>query len=206
MKIQLTISILFLTVFSYAQKSKVLEGNYKSLKGVEVYNLVFDYSDVQIEGYNSEEEYLQEQMREMEKKEVGKGAKYRDEWFSDRAYRYEPRFVESFNEYFKKGEVKVVKNLIDSEYTMKVHTTYIYPGYHGGVVWKESKINAIIFVYKTKSPSEILLKVEVKGALGYYQGEKAVLRGFAYHVGERIGFSYWSLGKYFAKRFRMGIK
>ena len=193
MKIKLTITLLFLTVFLHAQKSKILFGDYKVLKGVEEYNLIFDYTDVEIKGYNSEEEYLQEQIRG------------REDWFSDRAYRYEPRFIEPFNRYFKNGEIKVIKDLKDSEYTMKIQTTYIYPG-NVGMTIKESEIKAKIIIYKTNAPSEKLLVVEFKDIKGFYQGDKAIMRGYEFHTGERIAFAYWTLGKYFAKKLRMGIK
>ncbi len=202
MKLQFAILFLLVATFSYSQKSKTLEGSFKSLKGVKEYNLVFDYKDVEIMGYNSEEEYIQEQINER----FGLGNKIREEWFSDRAYRYEPRFIEPFNKYFKKGEIKVIKNLKDSEYTMKIQTTYIYPGNVGAMSVKESEIKAEIIIYKTIAPLEKLLVVEFKDIKGYYQGEKAVLRGHEFHTGERIAYAYWTLGKYFAKKLRMGTK
>ena len=200
MKLQFAIIILLLATFSYSQKSKTLEGSFKSLKDVEEYNLIFDYTNVEIKGYSSEEEYIQEQINER----FGQGNKFREEWFSDRAYRYEPRFMEPFNRYFKKGEVKAIKNLKDSEYTMKIQTTYIYPG-KSGFYMKESEIKAKIIVYKTNAPLEKLLVVEFKDINGYYQGDKAIMRGYEFHTGERIAFAYWTLGKYFAKKLRMGI-
>ena len=201
MKLQFAIILLLLATFSYSQKSKTLEGSFNSLKGIEEYNLVFDYTDVEIKGYSSEEEYIQEQINER----FGQGNKIREEWFSDRAYRYEPRFMEPFNRYFKKGEVKVIKDLKDSEYTMKIQTTYIYPG-KSGFYMKESEIKAKIIVYKTNAPLEKLLVVEFKDINGYYQGDKAIMRGYEFHTGERIAYAYWTLGKYFAKKLRMGIK
>lgn len=208
MKLQFTILFLLVVTFSYSQKSKTLEGSFKNLKGVKEYNLVFDYTDVEIKDYSSEEEYLQEQMNEREWKDIdsGSGDKFREEWFSDRAYRYEPRFMEPFNKYFKKGEVKVIKDLIDSEYTMKVQTTYIYPGKVGTMSVKESEIKAKIIIYKTNAPLEKLLIVEFRDIKGFYQGEKAILRGNEFHTGERIAYAYWTLGKYFAKKLRMGSK
>ena len=208
MKLQFAILFLLVVTFSYSQKSKILEGSFKNLKGVKEYNLVFDYTDVEIKDYNSEEEYLQEQMNEREWKDIdsGSGDKFREEWYSDRAYRYEPRFVEPFNKYFKKGEVKVIKDLIDSEYTMKVQTTYIYPGNVGTMTIRESEIKAKIIIYKTNTPLEKLLVIEFKDIKGFYQGEKAIMRGYEFHTGERIAYAYWTLGKYFAKKLRMGAK
>ena len=206
MKLQFAILFLLVATFSYSQKLKILEGSFKNLKGVKEYNLVFDYTDVEIKGYNSEEEYIQEQVNEREVTKFVKEGKFREEWFSDRAYRYEPRFIEPFNRYFKKGEVKVIKDLIDSEYTMKVKTTYIYPGNVGTMTIKESEIKAKIIIYKTNVPLEKLLVVEFKDIKGFYQGEKAIMRGYEFHTGERIAYAYWTLGKYFAKKLRMGTK
>ena len=88
---------------------------------------------------------------------------------------------------------------------MKIQTTYIYPG-NVGMTIKESEIKAKIIIYKTNAPLEKLLVVEVKDIKGYYQGDKAMMRGYEFHSGERIAFAYWTLGKYFAKKLRMGIK
>ena len=45
-----------------AQEITVVSGNYKNLKTVSEYNLVFDYSDLTVTDFESEEAYLQKTM------------------------------------------------------------------------------------------------------------------------------------------------
>ena len=202
----ITITLIFYSTISFSQKGKILEGNYKNLKGIEVYCLVFDYSDFQVQDNSLEEESLENKVSESDKKEIGLGQEYNEAWFSDRSYKYEPRFIEAFNEYFKKREVKVVKDLKNSEYTMKVHTN-TYPGFDIGVSNHEKDIDAIINIYRTDSPSNIIFSIEIKDLVKRpYQDYKTYVRGYELNADERIGFTYWALGKYFAKQLRMRAK
>jgi hypothetical protein len=160
------------TVFVYAQKVKITQGNYAALKGISAYNLEFDYSNVQIPKYDSEEDFLKDKMAKRDEKEAGTGEKFRESWFSDREERYKPKYIESFNKRFDDGQIKVGSDLPGAEYTMKIHTTLLYAGYNVGVVRKNSKIEATVSVFKTSDPSSVLFsanytKVEGGGAMGY---------------------------------------
>ena len=172
MKKTLTMVLLLLSIaILNAQKAKDLEGSIKNLKGIAEYDLVFDYENVQIPKYDSEEDFLKDKMEKREEKEVGTGEKFKKSWFADREDKYEPKFIESFNKRFDDGQVKVGKNN-GAEYTMKIHTTMMWAGYNVGVVRKNSKVEAVVSVYKTDNPSEVLwsasyTKVEGKGAMGY---------------------------------------
>ena len=49
MKKQLTLVFaVLIAATTFAQKAKVLKGDFKDLKGITEYNLVFDYSDLEI--------------------------------------------------------------------------------------------------------------------------------------------------------------
>ena len=169
-KIVLILSILLSSTVMFSQKVKVIEGDFKNLKGIAVYNLEFDYTGVQIPKYDSEEAFLKDKMEKREHKKVGAGEEFKTSWFADREERYEPKFIESFNKRFD-GEVRVAKD-IDAEYTMKIHSTMMWAGYNVGIVRKNAKLEATVSVYKTSNPSEVLwsanyTKVEGSGAMGY---------------------------------------
>lgn len=189
-----------------AQEITVVSGNYKSLKTVSEYNLVFDYSDLTVTDFESEEDYLQKTMLEKEQEKPGNARVFREEWFSDRAYRYEPRYIQAFNEYFKKGEIKVIKDRPDLPYTMKVHTTEIYPGYNNGFTRKSGNLEVTISVFKTENAENILFSANITDVECNYAGDKATLEDFDFHQGERIAYGYWNLAKFFAKKLRRGIK
>ena len=184
------------TVIIYAQKMKVSDGKFKNLKGIPTYNLEFDYADVQIPKYDSEEEFLEDKMAKREEKEAGTGEKFKKSWFADRAEKYEPKFIESFNKRFEATEVRVDKDFAAAKYTIKIHTVRMYAGYNVGVVRRNAEIDAIITIYETENPSNVLLtgkysKVQGNGAMGY-----------DFDSGYRISECYAKLAKNIAK----GIK
>jgi hypothetical protein len=193
MKKQLTILFILITAFAFSQKAKVLDGDFKNLKGISEYNLVFDYTDVQIPKFKSEEEFLKEKMEKRDKKEPGTGEIFKKSWFSDREERYEPKYIESFNKRFDDGNVKVDRDLDSAEYTMKVHTTSLSAGYNIGISRKNAMIDAVITVYKNDNPDKALLKVK------YTRAEGGGAMGYDYDSGYRISECYAKLAKTFAK-------
>lgn len=194
----LFVALLFGT-FAFSQKVKVVEGSFKNLKGISAYNLEFDYSNLSIPKYDSEEEFLEDKMAKREEKEPGTGEKFKQAWFNDREEQYEPRFIESFNKRFDDGEVKVGKD-IGAEYTLKIHTTMMYAGYNVGVMRQNSKLEATVSVFKTDAPNQVLwkakyTKVEGKGAMGY-----------DFDSGYRISEAYAKLAKTIAKNIQKKAK
>ncbi|RMA65746.1 hypothetical protein [Ulvibacter antarcticus] len=167
----LLLAVLLSTSIMVAQKVKVTDGSFKNLKDITAFNLEFDYSDVMIPKYDSEEEFLKDKMEKRDEKEAGTGDKFKESWFADREDRYEPKFIESFNKRWKNDERKVGMD-IGADYTMKIHTTLMWAGYNVGIVRKNSKVEATVSVYETANPSNILwsanyTKVEGGGAGGY---------------------------------------
>ncbi|MGV6829772.1 MAG: hypothetical protein ACWA45_10285 [Flavobacteriales bacterium] len=191
MKTKTLLIALFITSFIFAQKAKVLDGSFKNLKGITEYNLEFDYSDLEIPKYKSEEEFLADKMKKRDEKEPGTGQKFKDSWFADREARYEPKFIESFNKRY--DNIKVNKGLDNATYTMKVHTTLLYAGYNVGVMRQNAKIDAIITVYKKDNPDEILLSVK------YTRAEGGGAMGYDFNSGYRISECYAKLAKTLAK-------
>lgn len=183
------IALLLVSGITLAQKKKVLSGDFKSLKGISEYNLVFDYSNLKVDKFDTEEEFLADKMKKREEK--GTDEDFRKSWFSDREERYEPKFIESFNKRFD-GEVKADRKLTSAKYTATVKTTWIYPGYNVGVMRQPAKVDAIITIVENANPSNILLTVKYEKALG--NGAM----GFDYNSGYRISEAYAKLAKEFA--------
>ena len=194
MKKQLTLFfVLLCTTLVFAQKAKVKDGSFKNLKGITEFNVTFDYTDVQIPKYKSEEEFLKDKMEKRDKKEPGTGEIFKKSWFDDRDERYAPKFIESFNKRFDDGEVKVDKDLDSADYTIKIHTTGLYAGYNVGISRKNAWINAVITVFKNDNPDKALLKVT------YTKAEGSGAMGYDYDSGYRISECYAKLAKTFAK-------
>lgn len=192
-KILFATLLAFVSLNIFSQRLKVSEGKLKNLKGITEYNLTFDYTDLQVPKFDSEEAFLKEKMQKREKKEAGAGERFKKSWFRDREERYEPKFITSFNKRFKKGNIKADKNLSSAKYTMKVHTTKLYPGYNVGVWRHNAEINATVTVYETANPSNII----ISGKLKDVQGGGAF--GNDYDSGYRISECYAKLAKVLAK-------
>jgi len=187
MKKQLVLFVFLLsTVMIHSQKIKVKEGNIENLKGVDEYNVVFDYSNVKIPGYDSEELFLKDKMAKREEKLIGDGERFKKSWFDDRNNLYEPYFIKYFNEYFiMKRKIKVSKNNLDATYTILIKSEMIYPGYNVVVGWEGAKLHAIISVYETDSPENVLFTSKSFNI----QGKPS------YNAGVRIANTYGILGR-----------
>ena len=181
---------LFIFIFwvgvTFSQQ-KILEGNFKNLKGISTYTVTFDYSDLQVHGFNSEEEYLKEKMEKRAHKE-GEAEKFKSDWYADRSAKYEPKFIEYFNKRFDKGEIILAKDS-NAKHTMNVKTTWIYPGYNVVAGNEPAKISAIITIFETENPTDILLKVEYTRSIGLEEGM------FDFDQGYRIAGAYEKLAK-----------
>lgn len=113
---------LFLLLFfinATAQRFDVLSGDFKALKDIAEYNVIFDYEGMAIHGYESEEAFVKEKT---EKRSAEKAEKFAKAWFADRSEKYEPRFIDYFNSRFEDGRVKAARNP-QAQYTMLVKTT-----------------------------------------------------------------------------------
>ena len=193
-------ALLFSTTLIFAQKAKVTKGDWSNLEGISEYNLTFDYSNLEIPKYDSEEDFLDDKMAKRDEKEPGSGEKFKKSWFSDRENYYEPRFIETFNDRYKDGLVTVNKDLGNAEYTMNIHTTFMYAGYNVGVVRQNSKIETTISVYKNDSPNDIIFSVDYTKVQGAGNG------GYDFNSGQRIADAYIILARAVAKHMYKNTK
>jgi hypothetical protein len=185
MKSKFIIIGLFITSIVSGQRYDVLAGNIKNLKEISQYNVTFDYLGIKVYTFETEEAYLTEKMQKRKDNEE-KAEKFKENWYSDRTNKYEPRFMAYFNESFEKGQVKVEKN--DAiKYTMNIKTTWIYPGYTLAKV-EPAKISAIITVFETQSPNNVLVQLAFDKAIG-------ITKELTHDQGYRIAGAYEKLAK-----------
>lgn len=192
MKNSILICFLIFSSFVSAQRFDILSGDLKNLKAISEYNVAFDYSNLEVNGFDSEEAYLKDKMGKRDHIE-GKAEKFKENWYSDRENKYEPKFINYFNNRFEKKEVKISKNS-DAKYTMNVKTTWIYPGYVLGKV-EPAKLSAIISVFETENPKNILVKIKF---------EKLI--GLAYELNSDQGYRIAGAYEKLAKNFTLQLK
>ncbi|MET2985376.1 hypothetical protein [Aureibaculum conchae] len=177
--------ILFAINVNSQSKIKIAEGGIDNLIGVSEYNIEFDYSNITIANFDSEEEYLKDKMAIREAKEIGSGEKFKKDWFAFRDSLFEPKFIETFNKFFTgKVKIKVGKNK-DAKYTILVNTVFVYSGYNVGLWPEESKLKATIYIYETGNPD----KIEFRSKENYARGRATYL------LGDRIANAYGLLGR-----------
>ncbi len=181
--------LLFCVTTVWSQRFDVLSGKIEALKDISDYNVTFTYDGMEIHGYASEEDFLKEK-REKREKNPQKAEAFVENWYAYRKTKYEPAFIAYFNGRFPKSEVKMGENP-QAKYTLNVKTTWLYPGYGIGVGGEEAKISAILTVFETANPSNVLVAIEFDKSIG--------LDSKNYNdLSDRISGAYEKLAKNFA--------
>lgn len=178
-----------ISLVSFAQKLKLVEGDLKSLAGQQEINTEFDYSQMKVGKFDREEDYVSKKKEEYNKKEAGKGDSWAKAWVDDRSNRFEPKF----NELFAKSSGITSGTSKNSKYTMIVKTTFTEPGYNIGVWRGNAEINAEITIVETADRKKVVAKIKMDKALGRTFG------GYDFDTGLRIGEAYADGGKALGK-------
>ena len=177
--------LLLLPLVASAQRYKIIAGSLDNLKEISEYKVTFDYSNLKVNNFETEEAYLDEKM-EKRRDQQNKAQIFKKSWYEDRADKYEPKFIEYFNNRFEKGQIKIAKES-NSKYEMNVKTTWIYPGY----VIEPAKLSAIITITEIGSSKPTLLSIKFEKVIGIeynaYNGDQ----------GYRIAGAYEKLAKVF---------
>jgi NADH:ubiquinone oxidoreductase subunit C len=187
-----------LAVSTAAIAQKPTKGSFAGLQGVTEYNLVFDYENVKVDKFKTEEEFLKDKMSKREEK--GTAEDFKATWFGDREAKYEPKFIECFNNAMKKKGVTLQKDLATAKYTMHVKTTWIYPGYNVGKFDQPAKLKVVISIFASSDPSTIIVSVP------YEKVESTDMFGVEFNSGSRIASAYCALAKQHAKALSKGTK
>ena len=195
MKKLLLSGMVVISTLAIAQKMKVTSGSFAALKGIALFDVKFDYSNLKVDKFKTEEEFLKEKMKKREAK--GTDDDFQKSWFADREDRYEPKFVESFNK--REPSIQVGENN-GAPYVMTVKTTWIYPGYNVGAWRQDSKINTTITVLEKDNPGKILLVADYTDVPG------SGAMGNDYNSGYRISESYAKLAKELVADIKKGKK
>lgn len=172
-----------------AQRLKLTEGSLDLLKGQTEINTEFTYENLKVGKYDKEEDYIRDKTAEYNKKEPGRGDNWARAWKDDREARYEPKFMELFND---KGNLKAVHKK-DAKYTLLFKTSFLEPGFNVGVWRKNASMNGEVWIVETGNPSRALVKISVDKAQGRIFG------GFDFDTGVRIAEAYADAGKALAK-------
>jgi len=186
MKKYFTIVLAIVCTSIYAQKLKVVQGDFGFIVGQKEVNVEFNYSNVKLlkENY-SNQEYVTKRSADLEEKARGKGKTWEKAWDSSRDLIWNPKFLELANKYLEKNEgIYFAEELADAKYTLIVDVVWIYPGWDAGIMKQPAKVTTNLKFVETANKDNVLLEVSSKNAPGDQYGnnfsnENRVGEGFA---------------------------
>jgi len=185
-KLMAIVALAMLAFTANAQRIKTVDGDLSVLKNESTINVEFEYDGMSVGKFDKEADYIKTKTDEYNKKEPGRGDSWAKSWVSDRASRYEPRFISEFQE----ASNMTVKK--DSKYTLVFKTTSTEPGYNIVISRKNAEIDAEVTIIETATRKKIAT-LTVKNAPGRIYG------GYDYDTGVRITEAYAVSGKRLGK-------
>lgn len=164
MKKTILFFVMLISAAMFGQKVKLVSGNLDFLKEVKNVNVKFDFSDVTFyKEKMSESAYLEKREKEITAdKGAGEFSKWRADWERTKAVQIPDKFLASFNKY---GDMKAAVGS-NAKYTLKVKTTWIYPGWFAGVMNQPSKVSTLLQFVETANPSNVLAEIDSQNAPG----------------------------------------
>lgn len=145
-----------------AQKIKLVDGDLSPLAKEQKLNIEFTYNDMKV-GKMSEADYVKKKTDEYNKKESGKGDKWAKDWEEDRSTRFEPKFLQAFNQ-FSGG--MTAGPVADAKYTLIVHTVFTEPGFNIVVHRENARIDMEVTLVETSNKSRALAKMSIEKSPG----------------------------------------
>lgn len=188
------------SVFSFAQKPKIISGMVSNLRGIEKVNVKFDFSDWTFYNKNiSEKEYVSRRMKDITAKKGDAEAKdWHRDWLQTRYLDIPKGFLNRLNEKFD-GKIQFGQKL-DTKYELIVHVEWTYPGYFSVVLNKPAKATTSLEFIKKGSTETSLLKLhfdKLKGRM--FKGARFLTGMSAANTNNRIMYSFATTGYYLGK-------
>lgn len=202
MKKLLLLVLLMFTTFAFAQKMKIVSGNFDFLKNESEVNVELKFDNVLLMKENiTEAQYLENRKKDvLANPKRGKEGweKWSGEWERYKSTVYLEDFLKELNN-SKKIEFK---NGAQLKYTLFVDAKWIFPGWHGGFVIQPAVISATIRFAETANPTITLLEISVNEVAG------KVPTGMSSDVMEyeRISSAYEKIGRLLLREINKGIK
>ncbi len=165
-----------------AQKVTLAGGKIAAIKGIDTFNMVFDYSKMTVGDQGREANYVKKKRADAEKRSLGSANAWEEGWYNDRTAHYEPRFLAEF---VKQSE-KTTGSYPGARYQLIFRTKHLEPG--GAITGRTPKLDAEVWIVEAAAPTKALVKLRVEDAPG-----NGALGDIA--SGIRIGEAYAKAGK-----------
>ncbi len=202
MKKLLSLVVLMFTTMIFAQKLKVVSGNFDFLKDQTEVNVELKFDDVLITSDNlTEAHYLESRKKDVlanpKRGEEG-WEKWSAEWERYKSEVYLSEILKSLN----RPKKTIFNRGLNAKYTLIIDTKSINPGWHGGFVMQPAIINVSIRFVETDNTPVTLLEIsatEVSGKMP--SGMSGDVMEY-----ERISSAYEKLGRLLSREIGKGIK
>ena len=179
LSILLIMGLFLIPALTIHAQCKLKSGDVNMLKGEKLMNLQFDYSNLAVGKFKSDDEYVASKTKEMNKKKAGSGDEWAEKWKADRESRYHPTFERSMNKILDRVNSGVRDGGKDVKYTLIVHVTFMEQGFSsfGYLPSKKPFISLNVDVVETANPSKILANIDMKHEEGHVYGDLEVDAG-----------------------------
>jgi len=176
-----------------AQKIVLKSGSVEDLKSEKFFNIIYDYSEMSVGKFKKEEDYIAKKTADYNKKEAGRGDKWKESWVSDRKSRFQPKFEELINKYLDKKEIYIGEENKDAKYTFILKTTSTEPGFNVYVTRRPALIDVVLYVVESANHDNVIAEIISKKNTGTAFG------GNDFDTGIRIQEAYAKCGKELGK-------
>lgn len=194
--VSLSLFILFFWAGTAQSQVRVQKGKLSVLKGTKQIAVKFTYDNMAVGKFKKEQDYVNKKVADYNKKEAGRGDKWKEAWVNDRETRFEPKFIELFE---KNAPVKLAKAPAETKYTMIVNTDFTEPGFNIAVMRKFAEIRTTVTIVETASNKTV--------AVLSAAGPGRTYGGYDFDTGLRIAEAYAKTGKDLGKYiYKKGLK
>jgi len=186
----------------HAQKMKLESGTLSFLKGQQNLNVEFQYDGLTVTKFATEKDYIEKHMADLDKKEAGRGERWRASWYADRTNRYEPKFIELMNKILtdRKAGLSVTRGAT-CKYTLLVKTTLLDTGWNVGVMRRPAEVSLNAVFVDAQDHNKELAVVSIQKAPGRDAW------GADFDTGGRLQEGYAKAGKELANFvYKQGLK
>jgi hypothetical protein len=178
------------------QEIEIVSGTPKYFKNASSYYVWFDYTDLEIGGYENEAAYIA-YMREDAELRRKSADDWEQKWFADRETVFEPKFLELFTKHAG-SKMIIDPNNKDQEFAIKLHTQFIEIGFNRNFKESPTYINVIVTITDINGAGEPLI-ISMKYIIG-----KEAMSSYSADF-RRIEEAYAKCGKELAKYMRKVI-
>ncbi|MDR0659783.1 MAG: hypothetical protein LBG19_03060 [Prevotellaceae bacterium] len=195
-KTPLTIFFVLMSLAVFSQKIKVTSGSIDFLKNEKTITAEFTYEGMQV-GSMRETDYVKDKIEDYNKKEKGRGYQWYQAWVNDRESRFQPKFIELFNERIGAKNGPTIGE--DGGYIMLVNTHFSEPGFNVGVTRRNASVSmTCTFINKETEEEAASVSITNSSANSFW--------GTDFDTGYRLQESYAKAGRELAKFFIKQLK